>query len=154
MFKDSAVEEIKGIISNYPDTRSALLPVLHIAQRENGWLTPDSLLDVADILNLPSAFVRGVATFHVMYNKAPVGRHLIQLCTNVSCMLFGAERLVDILAHRYELKSGGTTPDDRFTLLIMECIGECDAAPAMLVGEDLHSSLNEKNIIEILEGYK
>ena len=147
-------EKIKDIVSRYPERRGALLPVLHLAQREYGWLSQDVMREVSEVLNLPEATVKGVATFYAMYRKVPAGRHLIQICTNVACMIFGAERLVDLLKERYGLEPGGTTQDGRFSLMIMECIGACDRAPAMLVNDDYHPDLTEERIIQILEGYK
>ncbi len=148
------MDEIKEILKKYPDRRGALLPTLYVAQKEYGWLSQEALEEAAKALNLPPATVKGVATFYAMYKHKPMGRHLIQLCTNVACMIMGAERLVDLLKERYGLEPGGTTEDGRFSLVIMECIGACDRAPAMLVDTDFHSDLNENNIFEILEKYE
>lgn len=147
-------ERLLKIVDKYPEREASVLPALYIAQEEYGWLSHEALRRVSEILNLPDAFVRGVATFYYMYRNRPMGRHLIQICTNVSCMLFGGERIVDLLKDRYNLKPGGTTEDGRFSLIIMECIGACDMAPAMLVGKDLYGRLNENNIFEFLERYK
>ncbi len=148
------LKEIEEILNRYPDRQGALLPSLYVAQKEYGWLSQESYEAVAQALNLPPATVKGVATFYAMYKHKPMGRHLIQLCTNVACMVMGAERLVDLLKNKYGLEPGGTTEDGRFSLVIMECIGACDKAPAMLVDTDFHADLNEKRIIEILESYK
>lgn len=147
-------DEIKACIDRYPNRRGALLPALHLAQGEAGWLSQETLEMVSDTLNLPRATVKGVATFYAMYRNKPMGRHLIQLCTNVACMIMDAERLVDLLKERYGLTPGGTTEDGRFSLVIMECIGACDRAPAMLVDKDYHPDLTEERIVEILEGYE
>lgn len=148
------LEEIEDIKAKYPDTRAALLPALYIAQKEFGWLSLDAMKAVADALNLPESDVRGTASFYSMFRLKPAGRNLIQLCTNVSCMILGAERLQDLLKERYGLLPGGTTKDGRFSLVIMECIGACGTAPAMLVNTDLHENLTEHNIPEILGKYK
>ncbi len=147
-------ERISEIVRKYPERRGALLPALHLAQKEYGWLSPEAMKEVSRALNLPEATVKGVATFYAMYRKAPAGRHLVQICTNVACMIFGAERLVDLLKERYGLEPGGTSEDGRFSLMIMECIGACDRAPAMLVNEDYYPDLNEERIMTILEGYE
>jgi len=147
----SSLEEIK---SKYPDPRSALLPALYLAQKELGWLSPEALSQVAKTLNLPEAAVRGTATFYSMFRQVEVGRHLIQLCTNVSCMILGAERLVEWLETRYGLVPNGTTSDGRFSLVVMECIGACGTGPAMLVDTDFHEDLTEDNLEGILERYK
>ncbi len=154
MFNEAVLKEINDIKQKYPNSRSALLPALYIAQMEFGWQSEDAMKHVAQALNLPEAEVRGTATFYSMYKHKPMGRHIIQLCTNVSCMILGAERLVDFLKNKYGLLPNSTTEDKRFSLVIMECIGGCDKAPAMLVNADFYGDLTEKSIVEILEKYK
>lgn len=154
MLNEKLVAEINRLRSKYKDARSCLLPSLYVVQREEGWITPDAMTAVGELLNVPKATVKGVATFYAMYRHKPMGRHLIQLCTNVACMLMGAESLVDLLKEKYGLTPNGTSPDGRFSLVIMECIGACGTAPAMLVDTDFHDSLNDKNILEILESYQ
>ena len=154
MFNETVLKEIEEIKARYPDRRSALLPSLYVAQREFGWLSHEAMECVSKALNVPDAMVRGTATFYSMYKHRPVGRHLIQLCTNVSCMILGAEKLVDFLNARYGVHPNGTSRDGRFSLVIMECIGACGTAPAMLVNTDFHDNLSEKRIEEILEKYK
>lgn len=154
MFSETAIKELSEIRTRYPNNRAALLPAIYIVQREFGYLSPEAYEAVSTILGIPKATVRGVATFYAMYKHKPMGRHLIQLCTNVSCMLFGAEKLVDFLKNKYGLEVGGTTPDRRFSLVIMECIGGCDVAPAMLVNNDYYGNLTQERIEEILEKYK
>lgn len=154
MLSESAIKEIDEIKSRYPNNRAAILPALYVAQREFGWLSPEALEAVSSVLNLPPAFVRGASTFYAMFKHKTMGRHLIQLCTNVSCMLLGAERLVDFLKNRYGLEEGGNSPDGRFSLIIMECIGGCDIAPAMLVDSDYYGNLTQERIEEILKRYR
>jgi len=154
MLTETAIKEIEEIKKRYPDRRAALLPALHIVQREFGWLSDEAMRSVAKALNLTEAEVKGTASFYSMFRFRPMGRHIIQLCTNVSCMLLGAERLVDHLKHRYGLEPGGTTEDRRFSLMIMECIGACGTAPAMLVNNDFYDNLTEERIEEILDKYR
>ncbi len=154
MFNDTVLKEIDEIKAKYPDPRSALLPALYIAQREFGWLSPDAMRYVARTLNMPEAIVRGTASFYSMFKHKPAGRHLIQLCTNVSCMIVGAENLLDFLKTRYGIKPDSTTQDGRFSLIIMECIGACGTAPAMLVDTDFHDNLTERSLEEILNSYE
>jgi len=151
---ENSIRDILEIKKKYPTSRAALMPALYIAQKEFGWLSSEAIEAVSETLEVPRAIVKGVATFYAMYKNRPMGRHLIQICTNVSCMIFGAEQLVTFLEKRYGLIAGGTSPDGRFSLVIMECIGACDRAPAMFVNEDFFSGLNEQNIVEILEEYK
>ncbi len=151
---DEALREIRTIRDGYPSARSALLPALYVAEREMGWLSPDAMVAVADALELSPATVRGVATFYSMYKHRPLGRHLIQLCTNVSCMILGAETLLDHVRKTFNVEVGGTSPDGRFSLIIMECIGACGTAPAMMVDDDFHENLTAEGIIRILERYE
>jgi NADH-quinone oxidoreductase subunit E len=154
MLSEKAVVEINQIKGRYYDAQSSLLPALYVVQREHGWLSPDAVEAVGDLLNVPKAAVKGVSTFYSMFRHKPIGRHLIHLCTNVACMIMGAERLVDILKDRYGLKPNSTTDDGRFSLIIMECIGACGTAPAMLVDTDFYDNLTEERIVDILENYK
>jgi len=154
MFNDTVIKEISEIRDKYPDRKSALLPALYVAQREFGWLSHEAMTSVSQALNLPEALVRGTASFYSMFRQKPVGRNLIQLCTNVSCMILGAEKLIDFISAKYGVAAGGTSQDGRFSLVIMECIGACGTAPAMLVNTDFHDNLTEKTIEEILEKYK
>ncbi len=154
MFSEAAKKELQEIRLKYPNARAALLPALYVAQREYGWLSPDAYEAVSDILGVPKAIARGVGTFYAMYKHKPAGRNIVQLCTNVSCMILGAERLADFLKNKYGLQPGGTTKDERFSLVIMECIGACGTAPAMLVNDDFYENLTEKYIEEILQRYK
>jgi len=154
MLSKTAIKELEEIRQKYPNASAALLPALYIAQREFGYLGADAYEAVSDALGIPKAIARGVGTFYTMYKHKPMGRHIVQLCTNVSCMILGAEKLADFLKNKYGLEPGGTTPDKRFSLVIMECIGACGTAPAMLVNDDFYENLTEKYIGEILEKYK
>lgn len=148
------LNDIEVMAKQYPSAQSALLPALMRAQEEYGYLSDEALVTVANALDIPRATVRGVATFHCMYMDKPAGRHLIQICTNVTCMLFGAETLLMILKSRFGLEPGGTTEDRRFTLMVLECIGACDAAPAMIIDKDTHTFLKAQDFVRILENYK
>ncbi|MEK6582966.1 MAG: NADH-quinone oxidoreductase subunit NuoE [Nitrospirota bacterium] len=154
MLNEAAIKELNEIRQKYPNARAALLPALYIAQREFGHLSPEAYEAVSEILGVPKAIARGVATFYVMYKHKPMGRNIVQLCTNVSCMILGAEKLVDFLKNKHGLEPGGTTSDGRFSMVIMECIGACGTAPAMLVNDDFYENLTEDNIVKILERYK
>jgi NADH-quinone oxidoreductase E subunit len=154
VMKSQMTDELECVSARYPANRAALLPALYLAQRKYGWLSVEAMDEVSRELGVPKATVRGVATFYAMYRQKPVGRNVIQLCTNVSCMILGAERLVDIIRDKYGVEPGGTSADGRFSLVIMECIGACGTAPAMLVNTDFHESLTPENIVTILEGYR
>ncbi len=153
MLSERAVAEINGIRDKYQDDRSCLLPSLYVVQKENGWISPAAMEAVGELLTVPKSTVKGVATFYSMFRHETMGRHLIQFCTNVACMIMGADRLVDILKKKYGLEPNGTSADGRFSLVIMECIGACGTAPAMLVDTDFYDNLNESSVLDALENY-
>ncbi|HKJ94382.1 MAG TPA: NAD(P)H-dependent oxidoreductase subunit E [Gammaproteobacteria bacterium] len=150
-------EEIDHWLAKYPDNpqgrRSAVIPALHVAQEGNGgWLTEDLMNAVAEYIGMPPVNVYEVATFYSMFHLEKVGRHKVNVCTNISCMLCGAD---DILAHAEEhlgIKVGETTPDGRITLVREEeCLAACVGAPMMLVDEEYHTDLTPEKIDRILD---
>lgn len=154
MFNGMVLDEIERIKKKYPDQRSAMLPSLYLAQREFGWLSDEAVKAVSHALNVPPAMVRGTASFYSMFRNRPVGRHLVQLCTNISCMILGAESVLDFFRNSYGLVPGGMTGDGRFSLVVMECIGACGTAPAMLINTDFYENLTEQSIGTILDRYR
>ncbi len=152
-FSEQMLRQVEEVCQRYPTSMAALLPVLHLAQEEHGWLSGGVLDAVADLLGLPRAHVRSTASFYLFFRTTPHGRHLIMLCDNLTCMLHGAESLLEYLSRKLDIPKGGTTPDGRFTLIPMECIGGCDTPPAMLVDKDFHGNLTPKRVDEILEKY-
>lgn len=137
-------------MKKYPQARSALLPALEIAQREAGYLSPQVLREVALLMDLPPVEVASVASFYTMLYRRPVGKHVIQVCTNISCSLMGAEHIVDILRKKLGIEVGETTPDGRFTLLTVECLGSCGTAPMMRVDDTYYENLTEERLDAIL----
>lgn len=144
--------ELAHVLKRYPPDRkaAAMLPALHLAQEIFGWCSPDVQRLCADRLDTSPARAEEVATFYVMYHTAPIGRHLVEICTNVSCCLTGGERIFEHLKAKLGVKNGGTTPDGRITLREVECLGACGTAPAMLVDEEMHERLDPKKVEEIL----
>jgi NADH-quinone oxidoreductase subunit E len=135
----------------YPDPQSALLPALCLAQQDfGGWLPEAAFDEVAAVMDLPATEVVSVATFYSMLNKKPVGRHLVQVCTNISCSLLGAEHLVEYIGRKLGIAVGETTGDGKFTLLEVECLGSCGTAPMMQVDDRYYENLTEAKIDQIL----
>ena len=153
-FGPGALALLNEIKTKYPTGRAAIMPALYVAQEEFGWLMPEALKAVADCLELPEMTVRSTATFYSMYRHRKAGRNVIRICTNVSCMVLGARTLKGVLEGLYGVAPGGVSPDGRFSLEIADCIGACGSGPAMLVNDDLHTGLDAKKIIEVLENYK
>jgi NADH-quinone oxidoreductase subunit E len=144
--------EVEAIVRRYPADRkaAALLPVLRAAQELFGQLTPEVQLLAAARLGVSPARVDEVATFYVMFHTRKVGRHLVEMCTNVSCCLTGAERIWAHLQKKLGVAPGQTTADGRFTLREVECLGSCGTAPAMLIDDEMHERLTVEKVDEIL----
>lgn len=134
-FSESARKEIEEIRSRYPNSLAALLPVLHLAQREFEWLSDEALELVGTTLDVPPVKVRQVATFYTMYNLKPVGRFHVQVCTNVACYLCGGPEILEHLERKLGIKAGETTKDELFTLTEVECLAACGTAPAIQIDD-------------------
>jgi NADH-quinone oxidoreductase subunit E len=145
------IEELK---QRYPHPQSLVLPALWMWQEEHGWVSEEGMKYIAALLNVPAHHVYGVVTFYTMFNKKPVGRHKIELCTNISCMLRDSERLLTHIQQRLNIRVGETTPDGRFTLLEAECLGSCGTAPAMQIGDRYHENLDTAKVDQILDQLK
>lgn len=151
-FSERAVKELEAIITHYPDCKSAMLPALWIAQREyGGHLTPEAIAEVAYRLGRSYAEVEGVATFYTMYNKTPVGKYMLEVCTNLTCMLCGGYRILEYLQQKLGIQLGETTPDGMFTLTEVECLNNCGDAPVMQVGDIYCRRLTPEKIDALLE---
>ncbi|CUU01677.1 MAG: NADH-quinone oxidoreductase subunit NuoE [Fimbriimonadales bacterium] len=151
-FSERAVKELEAIITHYPDRKSAMLPALWIAQREyGGHLTPEAIAEVAYRLGRSYAEVEGVATFYTMYNKTPVGKYMLEVCTNLTCMLCGGYRILEYLQQKLGIQLGETTPDGMFTLTEVECLNNCGDAPVMQVGDIYCRRLTPEKIDALLE---
>jgi len=127
------VERARATIALYPKARSALIPLLHIAQEQNGWLPEDAMIHVAELLDLTPAEVYGTASFYDMLFTEPVGRHLVSVCTNIACLLDGGQELLEHAEQTLGTKAGATTADGEFTLEEVECIALCGEAPCLAV---------------------
>jgi len=127
-------EEVATIADRYPDPRSAVLPALRLAQvRHDGWLSPEALREVADVLDLTPAYCQAVASFYDMFHLEPVGRHMVEVCTNLSCALVGAQRVVEAFEAALGVRAGETTQDGEITFRAVECLGGCGYAPVVAV---------------------
>jgi NADH-quinone oxidoreductase subunit E len=118
-------EQIQEIAAGYPESRSAVLPALRLAQEQYGWLSPEALREVADALDLTPAYCQAVASFYDMFHMKPVGRHLVEVCTNISCALVGAQQVLEAFESELGVKAGETSEDGGFTLRALECAGGC-----------------------------
>lgn len=156
-FSDEAMKLVQNIISHYPEgkQKSALLPVLHIAQAEfGGWLSPEVMDYVASVLNIKPIEVFEVASFYTMFNLKPVGKCVLEVCQTSSCWLNGAEDVVKYIENKLGIRVGETTKDGMFTLKVAECLGSCGTAPMMQCGASFHENLTYDKVDRILEDYR
>lgn len=150
-FSPAAKAKFDEIVTRYPIKRAAIMPTLWLAQEQFGWLSNDVLEYVAELLELSPAFVASVASFYTMYYKQPMGRHHVQVCTNLSCALVGADRLVDCLRNRLGIDVGETSEDGRFSLSVVECLASCGTAPMMQINDDYLENLTPERAVEIID---
>jgi NADH-quinone oxidoreductase E subunit len=150
-FSESAMQRYLQILKRYPEKRAAVLPVLTLAQREFGWISPEVAEYVGTLMGYPPADMLSVASFYTMLHKRPAGRYHIEVCRNVSCWLMGTYRCVDEIKRRLNIEIGGITPDGKFSLALTECLGSCGTAPAMQVGDRYYENLTPERVEEILE---
>ncbi len=150
------LDQIDHWIAKYPaeEKNSAVIAALMIVQEEKGYLIPEYMDAVADYLDMPPIAVYEAASFYTMYEHEPTGRHLINVCTNISCKLCGSAEVVHYLQKKLGIKLGETTEDGRYTLRSVECLGACVNAPMMQVDKDYHENLTTESIDKVLEQYK
>ncbi|MDQ6955414.1 MAG: NAD(P)H-dependent oxidoreductase subunit E [Mariprofundaceae bacterium] len=141
-FTEQRLSEINAVVKKYPAARSALLPVLHMAQKDFGYLSMEVQQLVADTLNLRLMMVREVVTFYTMFREQPTGKYLMEVCTNAGCMLNGANELVEHITKTLGIKVGGTTPDGMFTVTEVECAGACGGAPVVQINNEYHEKVD------------
>lgn len=157
MLSPAELKEIEHELAHYEQPSAATIEALKIVQKHRGWVSDEAVKDIAAKLKTSPADVDSVATFYNLIFRKPVGRHVIFQCDSVSCHIMGADGLRKKLEGKLGIKPGQTTPDNRFTLLPIVCLGTCDRAPAMLVDQDLHRDLediSEQSLGELLDGYK
>lgn len=143
-------ERLEAILSRYPTKQAALLPLLGYAQELHGWISTADMEEIARVLELTPAYVWSVASFYTMYNKHPAGRHMIQVCTNISCHLNGASRVLEEFLEQTGTVEGETTADGRFTVLEAECLGACGFATAVQINDAYHENVTPEKVAEIL----
>lgn len=144
--------EIQKLRKQYPRSRSAVLPALRLAQEEyGGWLPPEALRAVADALDETPAYCISIASFYDMFHLEPVGRHMVEVCTNLSCALVGAQRVVDAFADELGVQPGETTSDGAFTLRTIECAGGCGRAPVVVIDHRYHEPVGPEDVHALVE---
>ena len=147
-------ERVEQIFSQYPDKKSATLPLLHLAQSQHGYISNSVINTIADLVDCHPAIVMDCVSFYTMLYTKPQGRHIIQVCQTLSCSLNGADSLVDHVMDKYEIKPGETTADDRFTLMKVECLGSCGTAPVVQINKEYHEDLSKQKFDKLLESFE
>lgn len=145
---------ILALQKKYPKKRSALIPALHLAQAENGYLSREIQQNIADLFDLELNEINAVITFYDMFFEEPVGKHILHICKNASCMLRGADQILENICSKLQIKPGETTKDQEFTVIASECLGACDLAPMMLVDERVVGPVQEDQVDKILREAK
>jgi NADH-quinone oxidoreductase E subunit len=152
-FGPRAMAEYNEILKRYPERRAALMPVLWLAQREFGWISPSAQTYVAGLMDLPQAWVEGVVSFYTMYWRRPMGRSHIAVCTNLSCYLRGAEDVYDAVCKRTGISAGEVSADGKWSVERAECLGSCDTAPMLQLNNDRYvENLTVESVVSLIDG--
>lgn len=150
-FSEATLEKYRDILRRYPERQAALLPTLWLAQQEFGWLSEEVVAYVADLMQLPAARVAGVVSFYTMYYRRPMGKYHLQVCRNIACWLRGATTITKSIEDHLSLAVGETTPDMKFSLSEVECLGSCGTAPVLQVNDDYIENLTPERTRELLD---
>ena len=153
-FSLETLKQFDDVVSRYPEKKSAILPVLYMAQKEFGHLSQEAIEYVANLMDIPAARLYGIVTFYTMLNMRPVGRHHLQICRTLPCALRGSERITNHIKNKLGINLGETTPDGKFTLSEVECLASCGTAPVMQINDDYCENLSEEKIEKIFENLK
>jgi NADH-quinone oxidoreductase E subunit len=154
MLTEENLAKAEEIRKRYPVAQAALLPVLWIAQEQEGWISEEMMRYVGKLLDLPFGHVLGVVTFYSMYNSRKLGKYHIEVCTNVSCMLRGSDKILETIEHRCGAKPGQTSADGKWTVSEVECMGACGGAPMLSIGEEYYEDLTPEKTEKILSSLK
>ncbi len=145
------VERAKEIVALYPHPRSALIPVCHLAQEQDGWLHPEAVSEIAELVGVTPAEVLGTASFYEMLRTEPVGTYVVSVCTNIACMLRGAYELLEHVEERLGIRAGATTEDGTFTLEDVECIADCGRAPCLAVNHRFFGDVTNESFDTLVD---
>lgn len=153
-FPDETQKRFDYILTRYPNKEAALLPTLHLVQETWGYISPEAVHYVSELLDLSPATVFGVVSFYDMYDQKPVGKYRLRVCTNLSCMVSNAYDIYEHLCDRLQVNPHETTKDGRFTVLEVECLGSCGTAPVVQVNNDYHENMSVEKMDALMETLK
>jgi len=153
-FAQETLRELNDILKRYPTKRAATLPALHLAQRDFGYISQETIEYIAQLLELTPAEVTDTVTFYTMFYRKPMGKYVVQVCHTLSCSLLGASHIVEYISKKLGIKPGETTEDGKFSLIKVECLGACGTAPVMRINDDYYENLTEEKIDKIFSDLK
>jgi NADH-quinone oxidoreductase E subunit len=155
VFTGKVLDELQTVLQRYPNKQAALLPALWIAQRERGWISDRNMAEVAEVLGLTPAYVKGVVTFYTMYHQHPVGQNFVQVCTTSPCNICGAEGVVKALLDQTGAgDAGATSPDGKWTIVEVECLGACGFATPVLINDDFIENVTAEKVADLVRKYR
>ena len=152
LFEGEYQDRFEKVLSRYPNKRAALLPTLNLAQELRGWLSPETMARIAELLDLTPAYVRSVASFYTMFATRPVGKYLIQVCAGIGCDLCGAEDVVERLLELTETRLGEASADGKYTVMEVECLGGCGFATMVQVNDQVYEDIKAEDVEGLLKG--
>jgi len=151
-FSEDNLKRIEAEAKKYPSKQAAVMATLYIAQEQNGWISNEIMREIANVLEMTPEEVLGIVTFYTMYHQKPMGKYHIQVCTNVSCMLRGSYEIFNLVKEKLGIDNMEVTPDMKFSLEEVECMGSCGTAPMIALNEDYYENLSTKKVEEIIAG--
>jgi NADH-quinone oxidoreductase subunit E len=154
MLSEENQKKVEELRKRYPTSQALLLPVLWIVQEQEGYISEDSMKYVAALLQIPFGHILGVVTFYTMLQKKQIGKYHIEVCTNVSCMLRGSEKILEHIEQRLDIKVGETSSDKKWTLSEAECMGSCGTAPMLAIGDEYYENLTIEKIDNLIDTLK
>ncbi|MGA7161048.1 MAG: NAD(P)H-dependent oxidoreductase subunit E [Bacteroidota bacterium] len=154
MLTEENLKKVEEIRKRYPASQAALLPILWIAQEQEGWISEEMMRFIGKLLDIPFGHVLGVVTFYTMYHSKQLGKYHIEVCTNISCMLRGSDKILETIAHRCGAKPGETSADGKWTVSEVECMGACGGAPMLAIGQEYYENLTPEKTEQLLSSLK
>jgi NADH-quinone oxidoreductase subunit E len=154
MLTNDERRELEDAVKHYPDKRGAAIDALLLVQRRRGWISDDTLLEIAQFLVISAEDLDSIATFYNLVFRKPVGRHVAFVCDSISCWIKGCEQVCEQLKKQYDIDLGQTTSDGRLTVLPIACLGHCERAPALMIDQDVYGDVTPDKVELIMEKYK
>ena len=154
MINEEELLKIENIKRKYPDSKAALMPVLYLFQEKYGFISVDSIKEISQLLNISEADIKGVVSFYEMFHEKPKGKYIVQVCTNISCMLCNSENILKAVEKKLGIKCGETTKDNLFTLEEVECLGSCGTAPVISINNRYYENMTEEKINSLFDNLK